>query len=116
MSKMSLTVWVPVDPERVRRKLFEHGVGSVAYIDHCQHELASMGYRFNPRQLARLREITEKYCAQWDAITEAIAVEHVGPPKGKVPPPGAVAFYERTGKCLVTRDDDELPGESRSRH
>lgn len=116
MSRGTVTVWLPVNPERVRDRLIRSGAGSPGYIEDCERELADMGYRFNPRQLAKLRALTERYLAQWDALAEHIGLEHAGPPRGKVAPPAAVEFYERTGKCLVTSDDDEPPGESRSRH
>jgi hypothetical protein len=111
-----VTVWLPVNPEHVREKLLRYGAGSPAYLDDCERELADMGYRFDREQLAKLRALTDEYLSRWDALAESIVLEHVGPPKGKVPPPGAIEHHQRTGKCMVTVEGEDPPGESRSRH
>jgi len=112
----SLTVWVPIDPERVRARLAKYGIASPAYIDDCETELSRQGYRFNSAQLAELRAITDKYRAQWCSLVESMTIERIGPPAGKVAPPEADEFYRRTGRCLVTAGCDDPPNASRSRH
>jgi hypothetical protein len=115
MASKMLTAWLPVDPERVRAKLARYGTASPAYIEDCEKDLALQGYRFNPRQLTKLKAATEKYCALWDEVTKGLGLERVGPPQGKVAPPEAAEYLSR-GLCLVTEAADDPSLEPRSRH
>jgi hypothetical protein len=111
-----VTVWMPVDPDRLVAKLRSYGRGSLAYIEDVEKDLGRQGFAFDPKKIAKLKRATEKYEALWFEIMDGMTTVHVGPPQGKVAPPEAHEFYRRTGKCLVTEDDELVAAESRSRH
>jgi hypothetical protein len=87
----SITVWLPVDPERERQSLLDkaHFAGLVTgHVILAQERLEPQGYRFNPDDYEALLEFVDKFEELYRAGVAAMRIEPTG--EGNVLPANVV--------------------------